>query len=96
MRRCWRIPRGSEGTSGPDLLVEKRSTAGRKRSRAPHWAKRLCWTNGRRLRGGAKMAEEAGLPEVGAGGNRTGRSLVGYRGLGGGAKGGGLEPWRRG
>ena len=34
------------------------------------------------------MAEEAGLPEVGPGGNRTGRSLVGYRGLGGGAKGG--------
>lgn len=67
VRRCWRIPRGSEGTFGPDLLVKrgKRSIAGRKWRSAPHWAERLCWTNGRRLRGGAKMAEEAGLPEVG-------------------------------
>lgn len=46
-------------------------------------------------RGGAKMAEEAGLQEVRAGGNGPGRGLVGYRGQGGGTT-GASSLWRRG
>ena len=65
MRRCWRIPRGSEGTFGPDLLVKREKGRSLAENEGTRHTGQSAYAGPTGLLGGAKMAEEAGLPEVG-------------------------------